>query len=279
MQVLVLLIGLVALCSAEGQTSDTNAPVASNRTPKQETTKEAKPSTANESQAGKFHVRNLPADQLRDFRGLCFGSTTFRFYRLGDSWPLAPFCGMATCESNGIDLVEKVTECRMPKHNPKCKISNTNDRQKVFPDCCPKFECEEGAALEYPTEEEIEAQIQQNQEVQMMQAAMQQQQQLLLQQQQRMAGGGGLHPHAAPGGLAGLHHPGRLAGLQPQGGNTAALATFMQHQQLAGFQQHRQLQAAGGLPHLQHPGLGAPNPASLAALSQNAPQQQKVRRG
>ena len=54
-------------------------------------------------------------------------------------------------------MIEEVNDCGpLPKPNPKCKISNTNDRELEFPNCCPKFTCEEGAVLEWATKEEIE---------------------------------------------------------------------------------------------------------------------------
>ncbi|KAF2354984.1 Single domain Von Willebrand factor type C domain [Trinorchestia longiramus] len=124
-----------------------------------------------------FSVRDLPADQLRDFPGVCFGSTTFRFYKIGESWPLSPFCGIATCLTDGRHLVERVRDCGlMPKENPKCKVANLKDRNQTFPVCCPKFECEDGVELEYPTPEELQAFAQKARQAQIAAAAAQQQQ-------------------------------------------------------------------------------------------------------
>jgi len=158
---------------------------------------DAKTAAADKNSA-RFNVRNLPADQLRDFPGLCFGSTTFRFYRPGDNWPLAPFCGMATCAvfTDGVSLAEQVTECRLPKENPKCKIINLADREKNFPACCPVFQCEEGVKLEYPTPEELQALAQKQQEAQFMAAALQHQQ--VLQQQQLQLAALGHSPQGRP---------------------------------------------------------------------------------
>ena len=87
---------------------------------------------------------------------MCFGSTTFQFYQIGQSWPLTPFCGKATCLTDGRSLIERVQDCGLlPKPNPKCKITNEADVKAPFPTCCPKFKCEEGAQLEYPTVEEL----------------------------------------------------------------------------------------------------------------------------
>lgn len=256
MKSLVIILSLsAAVILGEPQNSPAENPAkttATKRAPKQGSS--AKNAEQKDNFLEKFHVRSLPADQLRDFRGLCFGSTTFRFYRVGDSWPLHPFCGMATCATDSVNLLEQVTECRMPKDNPKCKIANLNDREKTFPDCCPKFECEEGATLEYPTPEEIQARAQQVQEAQFMRAQLERQQ--IIQQQQLQAG---LHQQQAlqqqqgiPGlqGLPGLQQlPGGLAGLRHQ----QQLAAGLQQQQLAAGLHHRQQMhaaAAAGLSNL-----------------------------
>jgi len=137
--------------------------------------KDAKKS-AKGAQRAEFSVRDLRADSLRDFPGTCFGSTTFQFYRIGDSWPLTPFCGMATCLTDGVNLIERVRDCGlMPKENPKCKISNLEDRVKPFPACCPQFTCAEGVELEYPSREELEAMAQEARENQLRAAAAAQQ--------------------------------------------------------------------------------------------------------
>ncbi|XP_066961335.1 uncharacterized protein [Macrobrachium rosenbergii] len=103
-------------------------------------------------------VRSLAADVLRDFPGACFGSTACRVFQVGESWPLSPFCGKASCVKEGEKLLEKVEDCGIrPKESPGCKIINEADLEKAFPDCCPVYECQEGSALQYPTEEEIQA--------------------------------------------------------------------------------------------------------------------------
>ena len=102
---------------------------------------------------------------LADFQGLCFASTQCRVFKIGESWSLSPFCGQATCISQpsplsptGFVLIERVKDCGpLPKQNPHCKITNEADKEAAFPTCCPKFVCEEGHQLEYPTAEELAA--------------------------------------------------------------------------------------------------------------------------
>jgi len=271
MKSLVIILSLSAAVVL-GQSSPAENPAkttATKRAPKQGSS--AKDGEQKDNFLEKFHVRNLPADQLRDFRGLCFGSTTFRFYRVGDSWPLHPFCGMATCATDGVHLMEQVTECRMPKDNPKCKIVNLNDREKTFPDCCPKFECEEGTKLEYPTPEEIQARAQQVQEAQFMRQQLERQQ--IIQQQQLQAG---LHQQQGIQGIQGLpglqQIPGGLAGLQHQQQLQAAAAggpgLHPAGPGLAGLRHQQQLQAAAGLHHRQQ--MHAAAAAGLSNLGQQS---------
>ncbi|XP_068238871.1 uncharacterized protein [Palaemon carinicauda] len=103
-------------------------------------------------------VISLPADVLRDFPDTCFAATPCRVIQVGESWPLSPSCGRATCLQEGQTLTEKVEDCGpRPKDSPGCKITNEADLQKPFPACCPVYECQEGATLLYPSEEEIAA--------------------------------------------------------------------------------------------------------------------------
>lgn len=93
-----------------------------------------------------------------DFPGLCFGSTALRLFQVGQSWSLSPFCGVATClvSRDGYHLMERVQDCGpQPRRHPKCKNVNLN-ADTPFPSCCPKFECEDGVELEYPTQEELQ---------------------------------------------------------------------------------------------------------------------------
>ncbi|XP_053994414.1 uncharacterized protein LOC128888716 [Hylaeus anthracinus] len=98
--------------------------------------------------------RLIPADVLRDFPGMCFASTKCATIEPGKTWDLSPFCGRSTCvpddEGTG-RLFELVEDCGpLPIANPKCKLSEKTNKTAPFPDCCPQFECEEGAKLEYP---------------------------------------------------------------------------------------------------------------------------------
>jgi len=115
----------------------------------------------------RVNVRTLAADQLRDYPGLCFSSTNLNFYAPGMKWSLFPFCGAAQCvEDNAGNLIERVTDCGpQPKPNPQCEIVNLaelqrNDTVLEFPKCCPMHRCAEGVTLEYPSEQEIAAEIQ-----------------------------------------------------------------------------------------------------------------------
>jgi len=113
---------------------------------------------AQTQQAPKFPPRELPADVLRDFPGMCFASTACRVFEVGQSWPLAPFCGKATCVQQADGLKEVVEDCGpLPKPNPQCQITNQASRNQTFPDCCPQFECAAGVQLEFPTPEELAA--------------------------------------------------------------------------------------------------------------------------
>ncbi|XP_068238872.1 uncharacterized protein [Palaemon carinicauda] len=102
--------------------------------------------------------RNLPADVLRDFPGACFASTACRVFQVGESWPLTPFCGRASCVLVEGKLLEQVEDCGpRPKDSPGCRITNEADLSKAFPTCCPAYECQEGATLQFPTEQELQA--------------------------------------------------------------------------------------------------------------------------
>ncbi|KAK0082709.1 hypothetical protein PV325_009974 [Microctonus aethiopoides] len=102
----------------------------------------------------KTYRRLIPADVLRDFPGMCFASTKCATVEPGKSWELSPFCGRSTCvpaEDDSAHLFELVEDCGpLPKANPKCKLSDKTNKTASFPDCCPIFECEAGAKLEYP---------------------------------------------------------------------------------------------------------------------------------
>ncbi|XP_011495747.1 PREDICTED: uncharacterized protein LOC105360525 [Ceratosolen solmsi marchali] len=107
-----------------------------------------------EDERPKTYRRLIPADVLRDFPGMCFASTKCATIEPKQSWDLSPFCGRSTCvpaDDNSGRLFELVEDCGpLPKANPKCKLSDKTNKTALFPDCCPVFECEEGAKLEYP---------------------------------------------------------------------------------------------------------------------------------
>ena len=107
-----------------------------------------------EKERPKTYRRLIPADVLRDFPGMCFASTRCATIEPTKSWELSPFCGQSTCvpaDDNSGRLFELVEDCGpLPKANPKCKLSEKTNKTASFPDCCPIFECEEGAKLEYP---------------------------------------------------------------------------------------------------------------------------------
>lgn len=102
----------------------------------------------------KTYRRLIPADVLRDFPGMCFASTKCATFKPKEAWDLAPFCGRSTCvpaDDNSGRLFELVEDCGpLPKANPKCKLSDKTNKTAPFPGCCPIFECEAGAKLEYP---------------------------------------------------------------------------------------------------------------------------------
>ncbi|KAK7084310.1 hypothetical protein SK128_002085 [Halocaridina rubra] len=106
----------------------------------------------------KTNVRDLAADELRDFPGHCFASTACRVFPINQQWSLRPFCGRSTCLQGPNGLIERVEECGLrPKDSPGCVVTNKHDLDKDFPTCCPKYSCKPGAQLLYPTEAELRA--------------------------------------------------------------------------------------------------------------------------
>lgn len=74
-------------------------------------------------------------------------------------WNLVVFCGKATCMQNETGLFEVVKDCGpQPKANDKCQQILAPPGTD-FPACCPKYDCLPGVTLEFPTEEEIKAQL------------------------------------------------------------------------------------------------------------------------
>ncbi|XP_064114494.1 uncharacterized protein LOC135220855 [Macrobrachium nipponense] len=106
----------------------------------------------------KPNVRNLPAEVRKEAPGQCYGFTAKKAFPVGQSWPLAPFCGRATCIQHEGKLFEKVEDCGFePKPSPGCRVKNEADQAKPYPACCPVYECQPGATLQYPTPEELKA--------------------------------------------------------------------------------------------------------------------------
>ncbi|KAK8397025.1 hypothetical protein O3P69_005190 [Scylla paramamosain] len=104
-------------------------------------------------------TRVLKADVLRDAPGACFGSTTCSFYEPGVTWNLVVFCGQATCMKNETGFFEIVEDCGpAPKANEQCQQILAPPGAD-FPHCCPKYDCLPGVTLEFPTEEEIKAEL------------------------------------------------------------------------------------------------------------------------
>ncbi|XP_076068484.1 uncharacterized protein LOC143040915 [Oratosquilla oratoria] len=113
------------------------------------------------SQRPKTFVRDLPADVLRDSPCACFASTACRIFNVSQSWPLIPFCGRATCtQGEGGNLIERVEDCGpQPDPNSKCRNVNLHNLDKIFPECCPEFECAPGAKLTYPPLTSLKTQV------------------------------------------------------------------------------------------------------------------------
>ncbi|XP_068239679.1 uncharacterized protein [Palaemon carinicauda] len=110
----------------------------------------------------KPNVRTLPAEVRKEAPNQCYGFTARKAFAVGQSWSLTPFCGRATCLQHENRLFEKVEDCGFePKPSPGCRVVNEADQAKPYPACCPRYECQPGASLQYPTEEELRAAAQQ----------------------------------------------------------------------------------------------------------------------
>ena len=99
---------------------------------------------------------------LSDFRGHCFASTLCKVIEPGQSWSLKPFCGKATCravktgegDAARTVLAEEVIDCGPLvdlERTPACKLlpAEEGTTEAEYPDCCPKYDCEEGAEVKY----------------------------------------------------------------------------------------------------------------------------------
>ena len=80
----------------------------------------------------------------------------------GESWSLKPFCGKSTCravktgegEAARTVLAEEVIDCGPLVDLEKtsgCKLlpADKGATEAEFPECCPKYDCEEGADVVY----------------------------------------------------------------------------------------------------------------------------------
>ncbi|CAG0881379.1 unnamed protein product [Cyprideis torosa] len=90
----------------------------------------------------RYH-RDVPADQLRDFEGLCYSWTRNKLFEVGDAWSIAPYCGISKCIQNDGQLFERIYDCgpQAPDIDPSCRVTVRSDPQAVFPLCCPLKEC------------------------------------------------------------------------------------------------------------------------------------------
>jgi len=107
-------------------------------------------------------VRLIPADVLRDYRSGCFASTQCKVFKPNDTWPLSPFCGRSRCVAlkvtsksgkDSIKLAEEVTDCGPVidiEKTPDCELlADQYDVKDDFPNCCPVYDCAEGADITY----------------------------------------------------------------------------------------------------------------------------------
>ncbi|XP_068238853.1 uncharacterized protein [Palaemon carinicauda] len=109
-----------------------------------------------------FNVRVLPANVSPDAPNACYGSTARKSFEVGQTWFLNPICGRSTCLQDGSRLFERIEDCGQPPNDsPGCRLSNEPDIDQTYPACCPVYECQPGAELQYPTEEELRAAAQQ----------------------------------------------------------------------------------------------------------------------
>lgn len=102
--------------------------------------------------------RLIPADTLRDFPGHCFASTLCKVIKPGETWSLSPFCGQSECKAilnknNQTVYGEEVTDCGplldLEKSVGCTLLKDQVDKEAAFPDCCPLYECPEGAQVFY----------------------------------------------------------------------------------------------------------------------------------
>jgi len=107
----------------------------------------------------KIGIRLIPADVLRDFRTSCFASTQCKLFAPNETWSLLPHCGYSRCvnQTGTGRLLEEVVDCGPViniKDFPTCHlIPDSFNKSDVFPNCCPKYECEgDETSVIYPDE-------------------------------------------------------------------------------------------------------------------------------
>jgi len=104
--------------------------------------------------SGAIFTREIPADVLRDYQGVCFSVNNGQFYEDGQSWAIKGVCAKATCLLREIPIDEKraiprffeaVEDCG-PRFNAtavkECKYTREENLAETFPACCPTFECD-----------------------------------------------------------------------------------------------------------------------------------------
>ena len=102
---------------------------------------------------------------------MCFASTQCKVYPPDETWSLEPFCGQSTCRAMKnpdakikllevvlaeevvdcgplIDL-EKSTGCALVKDDDSENKEEAAEKKKQFPECCPKYDCEDEADIVY----------------------------------------------------------------------------------------------------------------------------------
>lgn len=98
---------------------------------------------------------------------MCFASTQCKVYPPDETWSLEPFCGQSTCRAMKnpdakiklleVVLAEEVVDCGPLidlKQSKGCTLVNDNaateeSEAKVFPECCPQYDCEDEAEIVY----------------------------------------------------------------------------------------------------------------------------------
>jgi len=104
-------------------------------------------------------TRLIPADVLRDFPGKCYSWVSQKWFQPNETWSLKPFCGSSRCtglrntKTNKTFLGEEVQDCGLIvdlEKTPDCTLlEDQYDQKAEFPECCPVYDCTEGAEIVY----------------------------------------------------------------------------------------------------------------------------------